>query len=120
MLRRAFRVSPAAPASGEPGVCAFRVPGEPGGWCSSSLALAGGLVSDGTIGLGSYAGGGALTVAGTLTQRHGELSMQQSTLSARRVVIGLGARLAADGTIAGNLVNDGAVAVAGQLPLSGN
>lgn len=86
----------------------------------TSLALAGGLVSNGTIDLGSYAGGGALTVAGTLTQRRGSLSMQQSTLSARKVVVGLGARLTANGTIAGNLVNDGTVAVAGQTPLSGN
>jgi hypothetical protein len=86
----------------------------------SSLALAGGLVSNGTIDLGSYAGGGALTVAGTLTQRRGGLSMRLSTLTARKVVIGLAARLTANGTIAGSLVNDGVVAVAGQLPLSGN
>jgi len=87
---------------------------------NGSLALAGSLLSDGTIDVGSYAGGGALMVAGTLTQRRGDLTMEQGTLSARSVVIGQAARLAASGTIAGNLVNDGAVGPAGQLPVSGN
>jgi hypothetical protein len=85
-----------------------------------SLALAGSLLSDGNIDVGSYIGGGALTVAGTLTQRRGDLTMERSTLSARSVVIGRAARLAASGAIAGNLVNDGAVGPAGQLSVSGN
>ena len=87
---------------------------------NGSLALAGSLLSDGTIDVGSYAGGGALMVAGTLTQRRGDLTMEQGTLSARSVVIGQAARLAASGTITGNLVNDGAVGPTGKLPVSGN
>lgn len=86
---------------------------------NGSLAVAGSLVSGGTIDLGTYTGGGTLTVAGTLAQQRGGVSIQRSTLSARKVVIGQAASLTGNGTITGNLVNDGVIAPAGQLAVSG-
>jgi hypothetical protein len=85
-----------------------------------SLALAGSLTSDGTIDIGTYSGGGTLTVAGTLTQAHGILSMTAGSLTARTVVIDQGASLAAGGTLVGDLVNNGAVSPFTHLDVTGN
>jgi hypothetical protein len=87
----------------------------------SDLALAGSLVSRGALNVGNYASGSTLAVHGTLTVAQGTMGMQsQSTVSARTVRIGHGASLGALGTIAGNLVNNGAVGPAYHLAVTGN
>ena len=88
---------------------------------TGTLSLAGSLTADGTVELGGYTGSGDLTVAGTLTQTQGSLSMaNQSTLTARTVTIGQHASLIAAGTLAGDLVNDGAVEPADNLSVTGS
>jgi hypothetical protein len=77
----------------------------------TSLSLGGSLTADGNIDVGGYDGSANLTVAGTITQAKGALTMvNQSTVTARTVTIGQGASLSATGTITGNLVNNGSVA----------
>jgi hypothetical protein len=86
-----------------------------------SLALTGSLVCAGTLDVGSYDNGATLSVAGTLTQRHGTMAMvSQSTVTASTVRIEPTASLSADGTIDANLVNDGALAPAYQLAVTGS
>lgn len=86
-----------------------------------SLALSGSLVSDGALDIGSYAGAGNLSVAGTLTGQHGTIAMApQSTVKATTVRIDHGSSLQAGGTVEGNLVNDGSVAPASHLAVTGS
>ena len=88
---------------------------------AGALSLAGSLVSSGTLGIGSYAGSAVLNIAGTVTLDAGTLAMQQqSTLSASTVLVSSGSSLAAAGTIAGDLVNDGSVGAASQVHVTGN
>jgi len=87
----------------------------------TSLSLAGSLTANGNVDVGGYDGGADLTVAGTLTQAKGALTMvNQSTLTARTVTIGHAASLSANGTITGNLVNNGSVGPASHLSVTGS
>jgi hypothetical protein len=86
-----------------------------------SLALTGSLACAGALDIGSYDSGGTLTVAGTLTQQQGTMAvLSQSTVKATTVRIEHAASLSADGTIDGNLVNDGALGPAYHLAVTGS
>jgi hypothetical protein len=88
---------------------------------AGSLSLTGGLTSDGTLDVGGPDTSAALTVAGTLNQAQGNLGLlSQSTVTAPTVQIGHGAGLSALGTINGNLVNNGSVAPAYHLNVTGS
>ena len=88
---------------------------------AGSLSLTGGLTSDGSLNVGGYDTSALLTVAGTLTQAQGNLGLlNQSTVTAPTVQIGHGAGLSALGTIDGNLVNNGSVAPAYHLNVTGS
>jgi hypothetical protein len=86
-----------------------------------SLTLTGSLVCDGTLDIGSYDNSASMSVAGTLTQQHGAMAVvSQSTVKATTVRIEHTASLSADGTIDGNLVNDGALGPAYHLAVTGS
>jgi hypothetical protein len=88
---------------------------------SGTLSLTGSLISDGALDVGGYDSAATLAVAGTLTQFRGTLGLlNQSTLSASTVQIDRGASLSANGTIDGNLVNDGSVGPAYHLSVTGS
>jgi hypothetical protein len=86
------------------------------------LAVAGSLVSQGHIELGSYSGGaGTLSIAGSYTQESGAAaSLSQGTLSAKAVAVGAGSRLEGGGTVIGPVTNSGTVAPLSQLFITGD
>jgi hypothetical protein len=76
----------------------------------SDLTLDGSLVADGNVSLGS-----TVTVPGTYTQAAGTLALDQgTTLSAGQTLIDPGATLGDDGTIGGNLTNDGTAQIGAE------
>lgn len=83
----------------------------------SNLALAGGLSSSGNVTLV----GQTLTVPGTFNQAQGTLSvLTGTTLKTGQVTIDHGAMLVDEGSIAGNLVNDGFTQASGTAHVTGN
>jgi hypothetical protein len=85
-------------------------------FADSALALTGSLTADGAVSID----GPGMSVAGTYTQAQGVLELT-GNLAASQVMIGHGVTFQPqNGTIAGNLVNDGTVLAVGTNSVTGN